>query len=128
MKKSHVLTIMTFFSFIIIVCILVGIIPVTMKSAKKRQSFIISTPLRNPISSSRAADLRIIKDASASGSVMCTPEDPSVCQRNEEGKVLEYTVGCTGAIPSASIYICRNMRWEYIDWTNHSTCHTCKGK
>lgn len=123
--RSHTLTLISFFSIIIILCIVPLFFLGNASQGKKNTKSIISLA---PIPSEMKENLRQVHKASASGAVLCTKEDPSICASNQEGKILEYSVGCNGIQSASSVYICRSGRWIYVNWTPNGYCQFCKKK
>lgn len=134
MLSSNNLKLITLFSVIIIVLVLPGFfINFNWKKDNAQYDSIFLqnkiSPPASPLLKEITKDKQIIYSASQSGTVICTKEDPSLCGKDQENRVLEYNVGCTASNESASsIYICKNGRWIYADWTDHGWCNFCKGK
>lgn len=131
MKFLNNLTLIAFFCLLI--CII--LLPMILKNSNltKKDINLGAELVKNEIRKSESQLLKevmqnkqVIKLASQSGNIICSKEDPSICNATEEGKVLEYDVGCTHNTSSSSIYICKKGRWEYVDWTDNSSCNFCK--
>lgn len=117
--RSHAFTLITFFGVVIILCL----IPLFILGGSRTKKENVG--LHSVIPPEMKKDLQIIHQASSSGAVLCTKEDPGICQKNQEGKVLEYNVGCDGANSASSVYICKKGSWTFVNWTPNGYCHFC---
>lgn len=76
-------------------------------------------------------DMQAIRSAVSGKTVICSSvrhpacSITSMCSPQEEGAVCEYNVGCSNSIAASTIYICKNGRWVYTDWTQAGYCGFC---